>query len=256
MRLWLLSLVAGITLGVAVTPLGKVSTGTEQAEEEKETQDKPKRTKREFFIIGGYSGMTAITDRKDEGTIRMNICNDSCNVYKLHHMESFEKEKEGKGQREVDLYRESLGTLNFTRTILLQLLNQSKALNGSSKLDFAHWNLNASITRHLCEDCCEEKEEPSLGSQPMQAPMNPKRRQPNRWTILGSLITQLGNSSINTMIMTFHNDTHINYDAKKVIQQAENFRRRWCSACCEDDEILETLERSEEEVRATPPAWR
>ncbi|XP_072508369.1 uncharacterized protein [Notamacropus eugenii] len=39
MRLWLLSLVAGITLGVAGTPLGKVSTGREQAEEEKERQD-------------------------------------------------------------------------------------------------------------------------------------------------------------------------------------------------------------------------
>ncbi|XP_020833523.1 uncharacterized protein LOC110201950 isoform X4 [Phascolarctos cinereus] len=214
MRLWLLSLVAGVTLGVAGTPLGKVSTGRKQAEEEKAGQDKLKKTKRDFFIIGGYSGIT-----------------------------------------ELDPYKESLGTLDLQRTILLQLLNQTKAMNRSSEMDFTLQNLNGSSIRDLCEGCCEEreKEEPNLSRKLSMTLKSPRKRRPGQWTLLRGVALPLENSSINMVIM-FHNGTHIGYQDKKVTHQAENLREGWCSGCCEDSETVVVLERREgEEVREVPP---
>ncbi|XP_027696708.1 uncharacterized protein LOC114027068 isoform X3 [Vombatus ursinus] len=190
MRLWLLSLVAGIILGVAGTPLGKASTGRERAKEEK-----------------------------------------------------------------PDPYKESPGTLDLQRTILLQLLNQTTSMNRSSQMDFILRNLNGSSIRDLCEGCCEEreKEELYLSRQPRKTLKSPRKRRPGQWTILGSLPLPIGNSSIN-MVMMFHNDTHIDYQAKKVTHQAENLREGWCSGCCEDNGTLGALERREgEEVKEVPP---
>ncbi|XP_020833521.1 uncharacterized protein LOC110201950 isoform X2 [Phascolarctos cinereus] len=256
MRLWLLSLVAGVTLGVAGTPLGKVSTGRKQAEEEKAGQDKLKKTKRDFFIIGGYSGITETTSSKNEVAKTSLICNGSCTESKMHHLDSSEKEKgEGKGQRELDPYKESLGTLDLQRTILLQLLNQTKAMNRSSEMDFTLQNLNGSSIRDLCEGCCEEreKEEPNLSRKLSMTLKSPRKRRPGQWTLLRGVALPLENSSINMVIM-FHNGTHIGYQDKKVTHQAENLREGWCSGCCEDSETVVVLERREgEEVREVPP---
>ncbi|XP_072508371.1 uncharacterized protein [Notamacropus eugenii] len=134
MRLWLLSLVAGITLGVAGTPLGKVSTGREQAEEEKERQDS----------LEPNSALNSLHIPENE---------------KRNLSEALERIEE------PDPYKKSLGTLNLPRTILLQLLNHTKAMKRNSEMDLTHWNLNGSITRDLCKGCCKEKEKPNLSRQ-------------------------------------------------------------------------------------------
>ncbi|XP_074049512.1 uncharacterized protein LOC141492755 [Macrotis lagotis] len=201
MRLWLLSLVAGIILEVAGTPLGKVSTGTEQAEEEKEGQTDP--------------------------------------------------------------YKESMVTLNLSTTSLLQLLNLSQAMNRSSEMDFIHRNLTSSIFRNLCEGCCKEKNknEPNLVRISTKTLKNYKKKRPGQWTILARTTSQLGNSSINMVVMRFPNDTHIGYQVKNISQnyghrslsvKDEDLKGGWCTGCCENDEILE---RREEEDREVLPAW-
>ncbi|XP_072508370.1 uncharacterized protein [Notamacropus eugenii] len=225
MRLWLLSLVAGITLGVAGTPLGKVSTGREQAEEEKERQDS----------LEPNSALNSLHIPENE---------------KRNLSEALERIEE------PDPYKKSLGTLNLPRTILLQLLNHTKAMKRNSEMDLTHWNLNGSITRDLCKGCCKEKEKPNLSRQSVvTSKRHSRERRPGQWTILGSMPLPLGNSSIN-MVMMFHNGTHTGYQDKKVTQQTEDLRRGWCSGCCKDGETLEVLERREgEEVREVPPAW-
>ncbi|XP_072508368.1 uncharacterized protein [Notamacropus eugenii] len=205
MRLWLLSLVAGITLGVAGTPLGKVSTGREQAEEEKERQDS----------LEPNSALNSLHIPENE---------------KRNLSEALERIEE------PDPYKKSLGTLNLPRTILLQLLNHTKAMKRNSEMDLTHWNLNGSITRDLCKGCCKEKEKPNLSRQSVvTSKRHSRERRPGQWTILGSMPLPLGNSSIN---------------------MTEDLRRGWCSGCCKDGETLEVLERREgEEVREVPPAW-
>ncbi|XP_027696707.1 uncharacterized protein LOC114027068 isoform X2 [Vombatus ursinus] len=205
MRLWLLSLVAGIILGVAGTPLGKASTGRERAKEEKTASNDDDIPKTSLSCIG------------------------SCTKSQIHHLDSSEKEKgEGKEQTEPDPYKESPGTLDLQRTILLQLLNQTTSMNRSSQMDFILRNLNGSSIRDLCEGCCEEREKEELYLS----------RQPRK----------------TLKVMMFHNDTHIDYQAKKVTHQAENLREGWCSGCCEDNGTLGALERREgEEVKEVPP---
>ncbi|KAM8982262.1 uncharacterized protein ACOB8E_002947 isoform 2-T4 [Sarcophilus harrisii] len=227
MRLWLLSLVAGIALGVAGTPLGKVSMGREQIEEKKEVQG---TNTSQVFIVSSKPTM--------------------------HHLNSSKKGREEKRQRETDPYKKPLSTLNLPRTILLQLLNQTETMNRSSEMDFINWNLNASIIRDLCDGCCEEskKEKPNLSSQSRETSKLLRKRKPGRWTILGRLAPPPENSSINVVMMMFHNDTHSGSQAKEVTQQAGDLRGGWCSICCEEDETLQALERREGEVGEASPS--
>ncbi|XP_074123647.1 uncharacterized protein LOC141542871 [Sminthopsis crassicaudata] len=223
MRLWLLSLVAGIALGVAGTPLGKVSMGREQIEDKKEGQDKLKKMKRHFFITGAYTGMTRINDNISQVII---VSRESM----MHHLNSSKKGKEEKRQRKTDSYKKSLSTVNLPRTILLQLLNQTETRNRSSEMDFVNWNLNASIIRDLCDGCCEEskKEKPNLSRRSRET---------------------------SKVMMMFHNDTHSGFQVEEVTQQAEDLRGGWCSVCCEEDESLQALERREgEEIGEVSPA--
>ncbi|XP_051817780.1 uncharacterized protein LOC127538193 isoform X2 [Antechinus flavipes] len=220
MRLWLLSLVAGIALGVAGTPLGKVSMGREQIEEKKEVQDKPKKMKRQIFITGAYTGLSA------PGLNISEFITVSSKPM-MYHLDSSKKGKEEKGQIETDPYKKPL---SLPRTILLQLLNLTEPMNRSSEMDFINWNLNASIIRDLCDGCCEgsKEEKPNLRRQPRELPK---------------------------VMMMFHNDTHSGSQAKEVTQQTEDLRGEWCSVCCEEDETLQALERREgEEVREVSPA--
>ncbi|XP_036615641.1 uncharacterized protein LOC118850387 isoform X2 [Trichosurus vulpecula] len=264
MRLWLLSLVAGITLGVAGTPIGKVFTGREQGEKEKKGQVSLEPNNGVNSLHLPETEMRNLTEffehiekrtlnESQVFTISVN-CKGGCNESKMYHLNNSEKEKEAKGQREPDPYKE---TLNLPRAILLQLLNQTKALNQSSEMDFIHWNLNGSISRDLCEGCCKEKEKKkrNVGRQSVETLKSPRKKRPGQWTILGSPAVPVRNSSINMVMMMFHNGTFIGYQAKKVTQQAENLREGWCSGCCKDDETMEALERREGEVREVPPAW-
>ncbi|XP_051817778.1 uncharacterized protein LOC127538193 isoform X1 [Antechinus flavipes] len=247
MRLWLLSLVAGIALGVAGTPLGKVSMGREQIEEKKEVQDKPKKMKRQIFITGAYTGLSA------PGLNISEFITVSSKPM-MYHLDSSKKGKEEKGQIETDPYKKPL---SLPRTILLQLLNLTEPMNRSSEMDFINWNLNASIIRDLCDGCCEgsKEEKPNLRRQPRELPKLPRKRKPGRWTIRGRPALPPENSSINVVMMMFHNDTHSGSQAKEVTQQTEDLRGEWCSVCCEEDETLQALERREgEEVREVSPA--
>ncbi|XP_007504644.2 uncharacterized protein LOC103097302 [Monodelphis domestica] len=272
MRLCLLSLVVGITMGVTGIPLGKVFTRRQQTEVEKEGQDslepnneltslyqpesvswnltetfedteedKPKKAKRQLPILGSYSGMTSRAANDNETFIFIRICGGTCNESKTLHENSPEKEKEEKRQREPHSYREPVRDLNLPGTIL-QLLNQTKATNRSASVDFILQNQNGSITRDLCEGCCEEKEK-DLGRKSNETSKYPKKKRVDQWSVLGRVAPPPGKNSNNMVAMKLHNDTDIDNLAKKAPQQANDLRGRRCSACCADDRNLAVLVR-------------